>query len=184
MAVMTGVNLMSARSYGEFEFWFSSIKVAAIIVFIALAGAYAFGLTSPQGQTFGNLTSHGGFMPQGFVAVLAGAVTVFFSSHRRRDHGVAAAESSEPTRAVARMSTSVIVRVLTFYVVSILLIVSVVPWDTREGRRVAVRRGVADHAFRVGEHGDVGDRADGGVVLPEFGFLRVLAGVVRVGRAW
>src|ERR1700726_2856212 len=41
MAVMTGVNLMSARSYGEFEFWFSSIKVAAIIVFIALAGAYA-----------------------------------------------------------------------------------------------------------------------------------------------
>ena len=79
MAVMTGVNLMSARSYGEFEFWFSSIKVAAIIVFIALAGAYAFGLTSPQGQTFGNLTSHGGFMPHGFVAVLAGAVTVFFS---------------------------------------------------------------------------------------------------------
>ena len=40
---MTGVNLMSARSYGEFEFWFSSIKVAAIIVFIVLAAAYAFG---------------------------------------------------------------------------------------------------------------------------------------------
>jgi GABA permease len=130
MAVMTGVNLMSARSYGEFEFWFSSIKVAAIIVFIALAGAYAFGLTSPQGQTFGNLTSHGGFMPHGFVAVLAGAVTVFFSLTGAEITVVAAAESSEPTRAVARMSTSVIVRVLTFYVGSILLIVSVVPWDT------------------------------------------------------
>jgi len=130
MAVMTGVNLMSARSYGEFEFWFSSIKVAAIIVFIALAGAYAFGLTSPQGQTFGNLTRHGGFMPHGFVAVLAGAVTVFFSLTGAEITVVAAAESSEPTRAVARMSTSVIVRVLTFYVGSILLIVSVVPWDT------------------------------------------------------
>jgi GABA permease len=130
MAVMTGVNLMSARSYGEFEFWFSSIKVAAIIVFIALAGAYAFGLTAPQGQTFGNLTSHGGFMPHGFVAVLAGAVTVFFSLTGAEITVVAAAESSEPTRAVARMSTSVIVRVLTFYVGSILLIVSVVPWDT------------------------------------------------------
>jgi L-asparagine transporter-like permease len=130
MAVMTGVNLMSARSYGEFEFWFSSIKVAAIIVFIALAGAYAFGLTSPQGQTFGNLTSHGGFMPHGFVAVLAGAVTVFFSLTGAEITVVAAAESAEPTRAVARMSTSVIVRVLTFYVGSILLIVSVVPWDT------------------------------------------------------
>jgi GABA permease len=130
MAVMTGVNLMSARSYGEFEFWFSSIKVAAIIVFIALAGAYAFGLTSPQGQTFGNLTSHGGFIPHGFVAVLAGAVTVFFSLTGAEITVVAAAESAEPTRAVARMSTSVIVRVLTFYVGSILLIVSVVPWDT------------------------------------------------------
>ena len=130
MAVMTGVNLMSARSYGEFEFWFSSIKVAAIIVFIALAGAYAFGFTSPQGQTFGNLTSHGGFMPHGVVAVLAGAVTVFFSLTGAEITVVAAAESAEPTRAVARMSTSVIVRVLTFYVGSILLIVSVVPWDT------------------------------------------------------
>ena len=130
MAVMTGVNLMSARSYGEFEFWFSSIKVAAIIVFIALAGAYALGFTSPQGQTFGNLTSHGGFLPHGFVAVLAGAVTVFFSLTGAEITVVAAAESSEPTRAVARMSTSVIVRVLTFYVGSILLIVSVLPWDT------------------------------------------------------
>ena len=130
MAVMTGVNLMSARSYGEFEFWFSSIKVAAIIVFIALAGAYAFGFTSPAGPTFGNLTSHGGFMPHGFVAVLAGAVTVFFSLTGAEITTVAAAESSEPTRAVARMSTSVIVRILTFYVGSILLIVSVLPWDT------------------------------------------------------
>lgn len=130
MAVMTGVNLMSARSYGEFEFWFSSIKVAAIIVFIALAGAYAFGFTSPNGQTFGNLTSHGGFMPQGFVAVLAGAVTVFFSLTGAEITTVAAAESSEPTKAVARMSTSVIVRILTFYVGSILLIVAVVPWNS------------------------------------------------------
>ena len=40
LAVMTAVNLMSARSFGEFEFWFSSIKVAAIVVFIAIAGAY------------------------------------------------------------------------------------------------------------------------------------------------
>src|SRR5258708_27806199 len=74
MAVMTGVNLLSARSFGEFEFWFSSIKVAAIIVFIVLAAAYAFGWTSHQGPTFANLVSHGGFMPKGILTVLAGAV--------------------------------------------------------------------------------------------------------------
>src|ERR1700734_145836 len=57
MSIMTGVNLMSARSYAEFEFWFASIKVAAIIVFIVIAASYAFGWTSPNGATFGNLTA-------------------------------------------------------------------------------------------------------------------------------
>src|SRR4029077_8767981 len=77
MGAMTAVNLMSARSYGEFEFWFASIKVAAILVFIALAAAFACGLRSPGGPTFGNLTAYGGFVPRGWVAVLAGAVTVY-----------------------------------------------------------------------------------------------------------
>ncbi len=128
MAVMTAVNLMSARSYGEFEFWFASIKVAAIIAFICLAAAYAFGLTSNSTPTFGNLTQFGGFAPKGVVAVLAGAVTVYFSLTGAEITTIAAAESKEPARAVARMSSTVIVRILTFYVGSILLIVSVVPW--------------------------------------------------------
>src|SRR5262249_33052846 len=79
MAIMTGVNLLSARSYGEFEFWFSSVKVSAIIAFIVLAAAYSFGWISHQGPTFANLTSHEGFMPKGVLAVLVGAVTVFFA---------------------------------------------------------------------------------------------------------
>src|SRR5580658_2934802 len=52
MTIMTCVNLMSARSYGEFEFWFASIKVAAIIVFIVIAASYAFGWTAPHGASF------------------------------------------------------------------------------------------------------------------------------------
>src|SRR5215472_15773085 len=134
MAVMTAVNLMSARSYGEFEFWFASIKVAAILVFIALAAAFACGFTSPSGPTFGNLTGYGGFMPKGWISVLAGAVTVYFSLTGAEITMIAAAESSEPARAVARMSSSVIVRILTFYVGSVLLIVTVVPWiEVRPG---------------------------------------------------
>jgi GABA permease len=130
MAVMTGVNLLSARSYGEFEFWFSSIKVSAIVAFIAMAAAYAFGWTSHQGPTFANLTSHGGFAPKGVLTVLAGAVTVFFAMTGAEITTVAAAESQEPSKAVAKMSTSVIVRILTFYVLSILLVLCVVPWDS------------------------------------------------------
>jgi GABA permease len=132
MAVMTGVNLLSARSYGEFEFWFSSIKVSAIIVFIALAAAYACGWTSGHGATFANLTGHGGFMPKGVLTVLAGAVTVFFALTGAEITTVAAAESEEPSRAVARMTTSVIVRILTFYIFSITLILCVVPWSDIE----------------------------------------------------
>ena len=134
MGVMTGVNLLSARSYGEFEFWFASIKVAAILVFIAFAAAFACGYLSPGGPTFANLTRYGGFVPKGWVSVLAGAVTVYFSLTGAEITTIAAAESREPARAVARMSSSVIVRILTFYVGSVLLIVTVVPWiDVRPG---------------------------------------------------
>ena len=78
MAIMTGVNLMSARSYGEFEFWFASIKVAAIVIFIALAAAWVLGLVQPRPPTLANLTGHGGFAPFGVTAVLASVTTVFF----------------------------------------------------------------------------------------------------------
>src|SRR5271167_2110565 len=130
MTIMTGVNLMSARSYAEFEFWFASIKVAAILVFIAIAASYAFGWTSPHGATFGNLVDHGGFTPKGWTAVLAAVPTVFFAMTGAEITTIAAAESAQPGRAVAKMSTQVILRILIFYVVSLFLIVSVVPWNT------------------------------------------------------
>ncbi len=130
MAVMTGVNLMSARSYAEFEFWFSSVKVAAILVFIALAASYAMGWTAPHGATFGNLVNHGGFTPKGWIAVIAAVPTVFFSMMGAEITTIAAGESQEPGRAVAKMSSQVIGRILVFYVVSLFLIVSVTPWNT------------------------------------------------------
>src|SRR6202790_3640780 len=130
MSVMTCVNLMSARSYAEFEFWFSSIKVAAILVFIAIATSYAFGWTSPHGATFGNLVDHGGFTPHGWIAVLAAVPTVFFAMTGAEITTIAAAESAQPGRAVARMGSAVIGRILVFYVISLFLIVSVTPWNT------------------------------------------------------
>jgi GABA permease len=130
MSVMTCVNLMSARSYAEFEFWFASIKVAAILVFIAIAASYAFGWTSPHGPTFGNLVYYGGFTPNGWKAVLAAVPTVFFAMTGAEITTIAAAESAQPGRAVAKMSTQVIWRILIFYVFSLFFIVSVTPWNT------------------------------------------------------
>jgi GABA permease len=129
IGVMTAVNLMSARSYGEFEFWFASIKVSAIIIFIALSAAYATGLLAHSGPTWGNLVSHGGFMPHGALAVLAGVTSVFLSLTGAEIPTVAAAESRDPVRALTTMTTTVTTRILIFYVGSIFLIVAVVPWD-------------------------------------------------------
>src|SRR3984885_13821553 len=106
-----------------------SVMTGAILVFIAIAASYAFGWTSPHGATFANLSEHGGFTPHGWIAVLAAVPTVFFAMTGAEITTIAAAESAQPGRAIARMSTAVIVRILIFYVISILLIVSVTPWN-------------------------------------------------------
>ncbi len=131
LAVMTAVNLMSARFFGEFEFWFSSIKVAAIVVFIAIAGAYTLGLGAPPGAAgFGNMVAHRGFAPFGALSVVAGVTSVIFAFVGAEIVTIAAAESAEPARAIARLTSTVAVRILLFYMLSITLIVAVVPWDT------------------------------------------------------
>ena len=130
LTAMAGVNLLSARSFGEFEFWFASIKVAAILIFIAIAGAYACGLGAPHGPTFATLVTHGGFAPHGVAAILSGVTTVIFSFVGAEIVTIAAAESNEGARAIARLTSSVAVRILLFFVVSIFLIVSIVPWDS------------------------------------------------------
>ncbi|HEY0748621.1 MAG TPA: amino acid permease [Steroidobacteraceae bacterium] len=129
MSIMTAVNLMSARSYAEFEFWFASIKVAAIVAFVVIAASYAFGWAAPAGATFANLVNYGGFTPRGWIAVIAAVPTVFFAMTGAEITTVAAAESAQPGRAIAKMTTTVIWRILIFYVLSIFLIVSVIPWN-------------------------------------------------------
>lgn len=129
IAVMTAVNLVSARAYGEFEFWFSSIKVVAIIAFIVISASYALGVSSPSGPTFSNLISHGGFLPHGAVAVVATVTTVIFSMQGTEVVTIAAAESAEPSRAIAQLGFSVLLRVVAFFVLSVLMVVIIVPWD-------------------------------------------------------
>ncbi len=130
LAVMTGVNLLSARSFGEFEFWFSSVKVSAILVFIILAGGYVLGIGGTASPSpLANLMHHG-FAPFGPLSVLAGVTSVIFSFVGAEIVTIAAVESNEPARSIARLTSSVAVRILLFYIVSITLIVAIVPWDT------------------------------------------------------
>jgi len=130
MAAMTAVNLTSARSFGEFEFWFSSIKVSAIIAFILVSAAYVAGLYGESSPGIANLTAHGGFAPNGTLVIIATVTTVIFSMMGTEVVTIAAAESSEPAKSVARMTSSIIGRIMLFYVGSLIMIVAVVPWNS------------------------------------------------------
>jgi len=134
LAAMTGVNLLSTRSYGEFEFWFSSIKVAAIVAFILLTAGYLAGSGEARQSVPSNLFGHGGLAPHGLLAVLAGVTSVIFALCGAEIATVAAAESADPARTVARLTGSVALRILLFYLLSIALILCVVAWtDIRPG---------------------------------------------------
>ena len=126
--LLTGSNLLSTRSFGEFEFWFSSIKVAAIIAFIVIALSYAFGMNPTGGMTFSNWTNDGGFAPMGWLPVVAGVTSLIFTLVGAEIATVAAAEAHEGEKTIANLTTVLIFRILMFYVVSIALIVAVVPW--------------------------------------------------------
>ncbi len=129
MLIFTATNLVSVRNFGEFEFWFASIKVAAIVVFLLLGSLYVIGLWPGAEAGFSNLTAHGGFAPNGVGVVLAGAVAATGFYFGAEIVTIAAAESAEPARAVSRATGSVIWRVLLFYVGSIILVVTIIPWN-------------------------------------------------------
>ncbi|MFB7634371.1 amino acid permease [Streptomyces sp. NPDC056149] len=131
MALLTATNLVSARSYGEFEYWFSSIKVVAIVVFLFLGALYVLGLWPGSSGGLAQLTAHGGFAPQGIGAVLAAVVPCVGFFTGAEIVTIAAAESVEPERAVATAIRSIVLRVVAFYVLSIFLVVAVVPWTSK-----------------------------------------------------
>jgi GABA permease len=127
---LTVTNIFSVRVFGEFEFWFSSVKVGAIVVFLALATLFVLGLWPGTSFNLSNLTAHGGFAPNGILPVLTGAVAATGFYFGAEIVPIAAAETAEPAKAVARAINSVISRVLFFYLGSILLVVCLVPWNS------------------------------------------------------
>ena len=130
LLAMTLSNLVSVRAYGEFEFWLSSVKVAAITLFLVLGTLFVTGAWPGWTPHIANLTAHGGFMPNGLLPVLTGAVAATGFYFGAEIVTIAAAEAREPAIAVARATNSVIARVMVFYLGSILLVVAIVPWNS------------------------------------------------------
>ena len=183
MVLMTATNLFSVGSYGEFEYWFAGIKVFAIIAFLVLGTLFVLGLWPDQDFDVSNLTSHGGFLPNGVGAIFSSIVVVVFSMVGAEIATVAAAESHDPEKAIAKATQSVIFRVATFFVGSMFLLVCIVPWNDNAARRIAVRRGLRGDGDPVRRPDHERGRADGGAVLPQLRALHRLADALRARRA-
>lgn len=130
LVLMTATNLYSVRSYGEFEYWFAGIKVAAICVFLLLGSLYILGLWPGRSLNFSNLTAHGGLFPHGPWAIFSGIVVVIFSMVGAEVATIAAAESDDPERAVIRATNSVVLRICIFFIGSIFLLAVILPWNS------------------------------------------------------
>jgi amino acid transporter, AAT family len=131
MVIFTVINLLGVNNYGEFEFWFAIIKVAAILAFLAVGVALMAGWL-PQSPSPGltNILGTDGFAPAGLGGIATGLLVVIFAFGGTEIVAVAAAETKDPQRSVARAVKTVVWRILVFYVGSVLVITLVVPWDS------------------------------------------------------
>ncbi|WP_433869371.1 amino acid permease [Saccharopolyspora sp. CA-218241] len=157
--LMLAVNLAAVRFFGEFEYWFAMIKVVTIVVFVVLGVVYiVFGLPGQEPAGLAPLTEHDGFLPNGIGAVWLALTVVTFSYLGTEAVSMTAAESRDPARDVPRAARSMVLRLGLFYVLGMLVVVSIVPWH-----QVSTSESVTESPF-VTMFGMVGIPAAAGIM--------------------
>lgn len=126
-SVLILLNAISVKTFGRFEYWFSTIKIAAIVGFILLAVYVIFG--SGNGD-YGvhHYTAHGGFLPNGFQGMWVAVIVSIFSYVSVEMIAVAAGEARDPQRAVKQAFRATILRLVVFYLLTLALMLAIVPW--------------------------------------------------------
>lgn len=124
------VNLLSVRLYGEFEFWFAALKVATIVGFVLLGLGWIIVFGPGTSQIISSFQASGGLFPLGAKAVFSAVPVVMFSMMGGEVATIAAVETEDPARNVVRAGRTVTLRILFFYVGSIGIIMTIVPWST------------------------------------------------------
>jgi aromatic amino acid transport protein AroP len=135
--VINALNLTSVKVYGEVEFWFSIIKVVAIIAMI-IFGMYLL-ISGTGGEQAGiqNLWNDGGFFAKGmfsadgngsFQGLLAAMALIMFSFGGLELIGITAAEAEQPEKTIPKATNQVIYRILIFYVGALVILFSLSPW--------------------------------------------------------
>ncbi|MFI8005311.1 amino acid permease [Streptomyces sp. NPDC086010] len=130
--ILYGANLISVKLFGELEFWFSMVKVTAILGMILIcAGVLTIGFSDAgDTATVANLWNDGGFFPEGISGTLMTLQIVMFAFLAVELVGVTAGESKDPKTVLPKAINTVPWRIAVFYVGALIMILSVVPWST------------------------------------------------------
>ncbi|WP_103516702.1 amino acid permease [Streptomyces sp. SM10] len=130
--ILYGANLISVKLFGELEFWFSMVKVTAILGMILIcAGVLTVGFSDAgDTATVSNLWNDGGFFPHGISGTLMTLQIVMFAFLAVELVGVTAGESKDPKTVLPKAINTVPWRIAVFYVGALIMILSVVPWST------------------------------------------------------
>ncbi|GAA1749103.1 amino acid permease [Rothia terrae] len=128
--LIIALNIRSVKYFGAMEFFLSSIKVFALLLFIVVGLCLVFfGLPGHAASGVSNLTNDGGFMPGGFTSVWLSLAIVMFSFGGVEMISISAAEAEDPARSVRTSAKAMMWRLATFYVLSMFIVVSLIPWQ-------------------------------------------------------
>ncbi|MEU4846490.1 amino acid permease [Streptomyces gilvosporeus] len=135
LAVVLTVNLISVKIFGEMEFWFAIIKVAALVAFMFIGIFLLATHHKVGGHTPGLslITDHGGLFPTGLLPVVIVLQGVVFAYSAVELVGVTAGETSEPAKVVPKAVNSIMWRVGVFYIGSVVLLAMLLPWNQFTG---------------------------------------------------
>ncbi|WP_411343341.1 amino acid permease [Paenibacillus sp. WLX1005] len=129
------VNTMSVGRLGELEFWLAGIKIAMIIIFIILGACLLFGIIPSSNTPYlSNFTSHGGFLPNGWMAVVSALLVVMFSYGGSELIGLTLTETPDADKVLPKIVKSFILRIILFYTLPILIICGLIPWNQLSGQ--------------------------------------------------
>ena len=127
--IITLINLGNVKFYGESEFWLAIIKVAAVVSMIIFGVYLLFTAGADSTASFSNLWAHGGFFPNGFDGLFYMLAFLMFAFGGIELIGMAAAEAENPEKTIPKAINQVVFRILIFYVGSLTILLSLVPWN-------------------------------------------------------
>ena len=123
------VNARAVGEFGEFEYWFAMIKVAAVALFVPLALATLFGWVGDEAPGLTNYVAHGGFFPKGIVGVWLACSFAFYSFVGVEVVAVASGEAAQPEKTIPPAMRRMVVSLSLIYVVTLLVLVGILPWN-------------------------------------------------------